>query len=86
MKDIGNWKGLCRNLRVNEGIIDGLIHSGDHHQINKEECLTTYWNTGEATWTQVVQAVAKAPINNKRIAKMIAKKYGVVYDKVITEE
>ena len=85
MKDIGNWRGLCTNLRVDEGIMDRLINSADHDEAKKLECLTAYWNGGKATWTEVIQAVAMTPINNKRIANDIAKKYGVDFDEVKDE-
>ena len=60
------------NLRVDDGIMDRLIHAAGRDEIKKEECLKAYWNNGAATWTKVIEAVEKAPINNKRIAKKIA--------------
>ena len=75
VKDIGDWKGLCTTLGVEEGVMTSP-------ETKKQDCLTAYWNNGEATWTEVVRAVAD---NNKRIAKKIAKKYCVDFDKVINE-
>ena len=86
MKDIGDWRGLCTNLGVDDGIMDRLIHSAAHDLAKKQDCLTAYWNSGEATWTEVIQAVAMAPINNKRIAKDVANKYHVDFGKVITKD
>ena len=85
MKDIGDWRGLCTNLKVDEGTMDRLIHSSDRAEAKLNDCLKAYLKGGEATWTEVVRAVAMPPINNKRVAKKIAKKYGVDFDKVKDE-
>ena len=83
VKDIGDWNGLCTNLKVDDGIMDGLRHSEQHHERKKDACLRAYWNGGKATWTEVIQAVAMYPINNERIARKIANEYHIDFDKVI---
>ena len=86
VEDIGNWRGLCTNFRVDEGIMNKLIYSSAHSDTIKQDCLTAYWNHGEDTWTEVIKAVYMAPINNQRVAKRIAKKYGVDFDKAIRKD
>lgn len=77
VKSIGNWRGLCTNLKVDGGEMDKLVYSNTNIDDKKMDCLQAYFNTGEAKWSEVVKAVAKSPINNRRIAKQIANEYGV---------
>lgn len=46
----------------------------------KANCLTAYFNSGEATWSKVVDAVANYPVNNRRLARKIAKDHGVPFE------
>ena len=85
MKGIGNWRGLCTNLKVDESTMDPLVHSSARPEAKKADCLKAYFDTGEATWAEVVKAVAMYPIRNRRIAKEIAHNYGVDFDKVKDE-
>ena len=81
VKDVGNWKGLCRNLDVDEGIMDTLIQNPNSPpNALKEECLTAYFKSGDAKWSKVAEAVAKHPIRNRRLAKTIAKDHGVPFE------
>ena len=82
---IGDWRGLCMNLQVTEGVINRLEHSRIHDEDKKRDCLQAYFDTGEANWTEVVRAVMMSPIANMRIAKQIAKNHGVNYNKVKDE-
>ena len=72
--------GLCLNLGVDKGIMDFIIHSDDTMQVKKLDCLKAYCNSGVAKWSEVVQAVAKYPINNRHLAKRIAQVYGAAID------
>ena len=41
----------------------------------KDKCLESYFNSDEAYWEEVVIAVARPPLKNKRLAKEIAEKH-----------
>ena len=82
VKDIGDWKGLCTNLDVDLGTLDGIEHSPIYDK--KWECLTAYLKQGEARWSDVVRAVAM--LGNKLVAKKIAKKHGIDFEKVVRDE
>ena len=41
----------------------------------KDGCLQSYVDSDEASWEEVVIAVARHPFNNKRLAKNIAEKH-----------
>jgi plasmid maintenance system antidote protein VapI len=84
--EIGNWRGLCTNLGVDEGVMDALIHSTATVDAKKADCLQAYFNSGEATWSDVVKAVAMHPIRNKRVAKRIAKAHGLSYEVIVKDE
>ena len=86
VKGVGNWRGLCLNLDVDQGIIDTLIHSPDVADIKKLECLRAYFDQSKAKWSQIVRAVAMYPVNKKRIAKNIAKGHGIEFDKLVKDE
>ena len=72
---IGDWQNLCKNLKVDVGIMDMLKFSRDHDSIKKDECLEAYVNNGDASWEEVVVAVARFPIRNKLVSYNIAKVY-----------
>ena len=81
LQDVGDWKGLCRNLDVDEGTMDTLIKNPSSHPNElKAECLTAYFNTGKAKWSKVVDAVANYPISNKRLARKIAQDHSVPFE------
>ena len=81
VKDVGDWKGLCRNLDVDEGTMDVLIKNPNSPPNElKAECLTVYFNSGKATWSKVVEAVANFPIKNKRLARKIANDHGIQFN------
>ena len=86
VKEIGNWRGLCTNLGVNEGKIDALIHSTATVDTKKAACLRAYFIGGQAKWSDVVKAVAMHPISNKRVAKQIAKDHGLHYEAIVKDE
>ena len=75
LQEIGDWKGLCHNLNVDDATMNALEYDPKHTEWNKRDCLRAYFDTGEATWEDVVRAVGEYPINNKRVAKKIANKY-----------
>ena len=86
VKEIGNWRGLCTNLGVNEAEMDKLKYSTDTVDAKKADCLRAYFNSGEAKWSDVVKAVAMHPISNKRVAKQIAKAHGLHYEAIVKDE
>ena len=72
--NISNWRGLCVNLHVELGTIDAIARSGEAVVNKKYTCLESFFNTGNATWEAVIEAVAKYPVNNRRVAQEIANK------------
>ena len=68
---IGNWRGLCLHLGVRDAIMNALVNSNKDTEDKKVECLQAYYNSGEAYWEEVVRALIKHPINNKRLGKEI---------------
>ena len=86
VQTIGDWRGLCTNLGVDESIMNSLIQSTDvSANVKKTECLHGYLKSGEATWRHVVRAVAMYPIKDLRLAKKIAKAHGIDFDAVRNE-
>lgn len=78
VKVISDWWSLYLNLKVDSTTMNLLKFSMESAEVKKRECLQAFWNTGEATWEDVVKAVAEYPINNKWVAKtIIAQKYGI---------
>ena len=73
--EIGNWRGLCLHLGVHDAIMNALIHSNKEIDEKKQECLQAYFNTGEAYWEEVVRALIKHPINNKRLGRELVEQY-----------
>ena len=61
-----------------------LKHSTYHEETKMAECLQAYFDNGEATWSQVVRAVAMHPIKDKRLARKIANDHNVDFDMIIT--
>ena len=51
--------------------MNALRHSDKEIEVKKEECLRAYYNSGEAYWEEVIRALIKHPINNKRLGKEI---------------
>ena len=86
VKDIGDWQALCTNLGVDDGVLETLVHSTTTVYTKKADCLRAYFNNGEANWGDVVKAVAMHPISNKRVAKQMAKTYGLDYNNIVKEE
>ena len=83
---VGNWKGLCLNLAVDDAKMDELKHSDLVTESKKQDCLQTYWNTNEAIWETVIQAVATYPISNIKLAIRIANSHNIAYTCVTSDE
>ena len=75
LEKIGNWWNLCKNLRVDQGIMERLKFSKDDEVIKMTNCLDAYVNSDEASWEDVAIAVVRPPIKNKKVARDIANKY-----------
>ena len=73
--EIGNWRGLCENLKVDRGTMDMLKYSNDQPEYKKSDCLNAYFDKGDAVWEEVVLAVAQHPVDEVDIARNIANKY-----------
>ena len=72
LEPIGSWQMLCESLGVKEGIIDEIRYSVEQPVIKKSNCLAAYYKNGEATWEEVILAVARYPLNNLNLAKKLA--------------
>ena len=83
--EIGDWEGLCTNLDVSSGVMNGILHSQEQISTKKKRCLESYYNSGDANWEDVIAAIAGSPIYNERVAKKIAKKYGIDYKSIRDE-
>lgn len=69
VEEIGDWLSLCKNLKVEEGIMNRL------KDYNNDECLKYYVNSDLGSWEEVVMSVARPPFKNKRLAKKIAQQH-----------
>ena len=80
LAEIGDWRSLCTNLEVPEAVINDLEHEHlKNINAKKQNCLSAYFDQGNACWEKVIEVVADHPFHNKRLAKQIAKKYGVTW-------
>ena len=52
-----------------------LRHSNAWTEEKKRECLQAYFDTGEANWNDVTEAIKKSPIKNNRLARSIAEEH-----------
>ena len=52
-----------------------LKYSHDHPEYKKSDCLTAYFDQGEAAWEEVALAIAQYPVKNVDLARNIAQKY-----------
>ena len=84
--DIGNWEALCTNLEVDHGTMSELIYSTEQVSSKKLRCLQAYFDNGEASWEDVIQAVFDPPIRNRRVAKKIAQTQGIDFNKLVKDE
>ena len=73
--EIGNWRGLCENLKINRGIIEKLKYSNDPPEYKISDCLTAYFNKGEAVWEEVIVALARPTLLKVDLARKIARRY-----------
>ena len=80
--DIGNWEILCTSLGVNQEVLNNLAHSSIDISIKKKRCLESYFDSGHATWEEVIAVVAGPGIHNKRVAKKIADKYQLDFNAI----
>ena len=77
---IGDWEGLCGNLGVVKSVMEELCFSHEMALSSKRSrCLEAYYDSGEAVWEKVVEALCELSSPKKKQAKSIAHKYGVEY-------
>lgn len=86
--DLDYWEDLCRILKVDEAVIDDLKTfkrwRGD--RVKWERCLQEYFDTGAATWEEVVRIIASDPFEKIVKAKETARKYGISYQAVMSKD
>lgn len=75
LSEVGNWEILCLNLGLEPAVISELIHSPIPESNKKVRCLMSYFNSGHASWEEVVETVSGPAIFNKKLASKIANKY-----------
>ena len=73
--EIGNWRGLCENLKINRGTIEKLKYSSDPPEYKISDCLTAYFDKGEAVWEELIIAIAQPPLGKGDLARKIARRY-----------
>ena len=62
-----------------EATLDGLVYAHLENSAKKQKCLAAYFDQGKACWERVIEVVAGYPFYKKKLAKQIAKKYGVIW-------
>ena len=72
VEEIGDWQSLCLNLNLSTADMNRILNDRDHP---KDECLRSYFNSDKGSWEEVVIAVARPSVGNKRLAKRIAEKH-----------
>ena len=75
LQAINQWPSLCRNLNMNEAVVDRIMNERHTEQTKKDECLKSYLNSNKAYWEEVIVAVARPPFSNKQLAETIAKEH-----------
>ena len=73
--EIGNWRGLCKNLKINRGTVEKLIYSNDLPEYRISDRLNAYFDKGEAVWEEVILPVARPPLVKADLARKIARRY-----------
>ena len=73
------------NLKVDDGIMNGLINSDKGTDVKMMDCLQAYFNDGSASWTELTKAVVKYPVSNKLVAKEIAEKHGLDFNRILQD-
>ena len=71
VEQIGDWQSLCQNLNLSTVNMNRILNDRDHP---KDECLRSYFNSDKGSWEEVVIAVARPSVGDKRLAKRIAEK------------
>ena len=74
LSEIGKWESLCTLLGVKDSIMNDLRESTQSVTLKKQDCLTSYYQSGDADWQKVVVVVANYPFENTKLACDIAKK------------
>ena len=82
----GFWEPLCENLHVQAGIISNLVSTELDPSLKMRRCLKAYYNHGDVYWEEFILVVAGSPINNKRLAKKIAKTHGINFNLLMKKE
>ena len=68
---------------MDDTVTQSLRRSEVSERVKKRDCLDAFYDLGEdeACWERVVKALAGPLIDNRRLAKDIAKEYGVDFEK-----
>jgi len=74
LSEIGDWDSLCTFLGVKDSKMNALKVSTKAETNKKQDCLTSYYDSGNANWETVVMVVAQFPFENVKLACNIAKK------------
>ena len=86
--DLDYWLELCQILKVDQGVIDDLKTfkhwRGD--QVKWDRCVREYFDSGGATWEEVVRIIASDPFEKIIKAKEIAREHGISYQAVMSRD
>ena len=86
--DLDYWLELCQILKVDQGVIDDLKTfkrwRGD--QVKWDRCVREYFDSGGATWEEVVHIIASDPFEKIIKAKAIAREHGISYQTVMSRD
>lgn len=86
--DLDYWKELCQILKIDQGVIDDLKTfkrwRGD--RVKWDRCLREYFDTGAATWEEVIRIIASDPFDRIVKAKEIARKHGISFQVVMSKD
>lgn len=80
LAEIGDWDSLCTHLKVKIAVMEDLRHSNLNNKTKKRMCLTSYVNSENPRWDDVVKVICGYPFNNIRLGKSIATNHGVPTD------
>ena len=74
-----DWEELCRLLGVDKTIINDVTQLHRYNYEKLSACLNHFFNSGRATWENVVYAIASSPLNRVVLAKEVAWNYEIEY-------
>ena len=81
-----DWEELCGLLGVDKAIINDVKQLHRYNYEKQSACFNQFYNSGKATWENVVHAIASSPLKRVVLAKEIAWNYGIEYYTVMNQQ